>query len=334
MITVLQTSPLNTVQDLGRFGLRDLGVGSSGMMDPLALRIGNILLGNDDNAAAIEIQTYPFTIRFEVGTCFAVTGCDAAIMLDDRIVLPWVVTAARPGQTLTIERPRTGARACLAISGGIEVPRILGSRSTQLRGGFGGLDGRSLQKDDILPVAAHDAPSGYGAVPPTRFFDTSGTETKRQVIAVRAIPATDFHRFTPQAQTAFWTTSWRITPQSDRIGYRLRGEALPLTEPLELRSYGIIPGIVQVPPAGQPIVQMADANTAGGYPRIACVIEADLWRLAQAPIGTAIQFRPCSHEEGAAAQAPLNRYLDGLRAMVGHYRPSTMRQAGNGKKTP
>jgi allophanate hydrolase subunit 2 len=89
VITVLQTSPLNTVQDLGRFGLRDLGVGSSGMMDPLALRIGNILLGNDDNAAAIEIQTYPFTIRFEVGTCFAVTGCDAAIMLDDRIVLPW-----------------------------------------------------------------------------------------------------------------------------------------------------------------------------------------------------------------------------------------------------
>jgi len=330
VITVLETGPLNTVQDLGRFGLRNMGVGSSGMMDMLALQVANILMDNEDGAAGIEIQTYPCVLRFDVDTRFVVTGADVGLSLDGVMVLPWVVAQVQAGQVLRIERPTVSARACLAVAEGINVPVVLGSRATQLRGGFGGLAGRVLQTGDMLPIAPSDGPAGFGAVPPLRVLAAPG-ETRPKSVTVRAIPATDHDHFTASSREHFWGRPWRITPQADRIGYRLRGEPLRLIEPKELRSYGIVPGIVQVPPAGEPIVQMADANTAGGYPRMACVIEADLWRLAQAPIGTDIYFQLCSHAQGVAADVEMRRYLNTLRSMVGYYRASAARQSGQRK---
>jgi biotin-dependent carboxylase-like uncharacterized protein len=332
VITILETAALNTVQDLGRFGLRNMGVGSSGVMDPIALKVANMLLGNAAGDAGIEIQTFPFRLRFDVRTIFVVTGAQASLQLDGRALIPWVVAEALPGQVLEIGQPCKGARAYLAVAGGISVPSVLGSRSTQLRGGFGGFEGRFLASGDTLPIAGLSGPSGFGAVPPGRYFAEAG-EVANKAITVRAIPSTDHDRFTPQSIERFWNVPWRITPQSDRIGYRLRGEALSLIEARELRSYGIVPGIVQVPPAGEPIVQMADANTAGGYPRIACVIDADLWRLAQAPIGATLHFRRCTHAEGVSAQEAISTYLESLRSTVGHVRSSTLRQSGNGKKS-
>ncbi len=329
MITILETAPLNTVQDLGRPGFRNLGVGSSGVMDPLALKIGNCLLGNRADDACIELQTYPFVIRFETPTSFAVTGIDAPITLDGKPVLAWSVETATAGQILQVGIPKTGARGYVCVGGGIDVPVVLGSRSTQLRGSFGGVEGRFLEVGDQLvtqPAAEHL--SGYGAVPPARVLDTAPCEEK--TITLRAIPGTDHTRFTEDSRERFWTQPWRITPQSNRIGYRLSGAPLALLEQVELRSYGIIPGIVQVPPAGEPIVQLADANTAGGYPRVATVIESDLWRLAQARIGTSICFVECNHKAGVDAEQPINSYLDDLRLMVAHYRASS--QSRNGAK--
>ncbi|WP_141259806.1 5-oxoprolinase subunit C family protein [Komagataeibacter diospyri] len=329
MMTILETSALNTVQDLGRPGYRNLGVGTSGVMDAIALQVGNILLGNQMDDACIELQTYPFVLRFDAPASFAVTGIDAAIEVDGRTILPWTVETVAAGQVLRVGAPRTGARGYICIAGGIEVPVVLGSRSTQLRGGFGGLDGRPLETGDMLKTtgATLDV-AGYGAVPPATVLDAVASEDDAKVIHLRAMPATDYELFTPESRQRLWDTPWRITPQSNRVGYRLSGAPLELNHRVELRSYGVIAGIVQVPPAGEPIVQLADANTVGGYPRIVTVIEADLWRLAQARIGTHIRFHECSFAEGVAAMQPVNAYLDDLRMMVAHYRTSARCRAG------
>ncbi|BCK76943.1 allophanate hydrolase subunit 2 [Acetobacter aceti NRIC 0242] len=327
MITVLETSPLNTVQDCGRPGYRNLGVGSSGVMDMLALRAGNILLENQPDDACIELQTFPFLLRFDAPASFAVTGIDADMELDGQKLLPWSAVTASAGQTLRIGPPRTGARGYVCVAGGIDVPVTLGSRSTQLRGGFGGLSGRFLETGDTLGIRSGGAScSGYAVLPPSVALKNGNDTETPGIVTLRFIPATDYLLFTEQSRAIFQNCEWKITPQSNRVGYRLSGDKLQLTNPVELRSYGIVPGIVQVPPAGEPIVQMADANTAGGYPRIATVIEADLWRLAQARIGSRIRFQECSYEEGVDAMRPVEAWLENMKLMVSRYRNSCMRR--------
>lgn len=140
------------------------------------------------------------------------------------------------------------------------------------------------------------------------------------ITGLRAVPATDYLRFPERERECFWNTDWKISPQSNRTGYRLKGEKILPEHAVELRSYGVVPGIIQVPPSGEPIVQMADANTAGGYPRMAAVIEADLWRLGQAPVGTRIRFIPCDHSAGIAAMSAVSSYLNDLQKCVSLYR--------------
>ncbi|MCE0743805.1 biotin-dependent carboxyltransferase family protein [Acetobacter sicerae] len=336
MITILETAPLNTVQDCGRPGYRNLGVGCSGVMDMLALQAGNILLENQPDDACIELQTFPFLLRFDVSVSFAVTGIDADMELDGQTLLPWSAATAAAGQTLRIGPPRTGARGYLCVAGGVDVPVILGSRSTQLRGGFGGLSGRFLEAGDTLGIRPGGAVcAGYAVIPPSAALKNENDAETSGVVTLRFIPATDYQLFTEQSRVLFQNCEWKITPQSNRVGYRLSGDKLQLTKPVELRSYGIVPGIVQVPPAGEPIVQMADANTAGGYPRIATVIEADLWRLAQARIGSRIRFQECSYEDGVDAMQPVEDWFENMRLMVSRYRNSSIRrQSGKsgGKK--
>ena len=318
MITVLQTPPQNTVQDLGRFGYRELGVGTAGAMDGIALQAGNILLGNQHGAAALEIQTFPFVVRFDEACLVTVTGGDAKLDLSGQSFLPWTLKRVEAGQTLSVGRPAVGARVYLCVQGGIDVPAILGSRSTQLRGGFGGFEGRFLELGDVLKTG--DGPmrhSLYGALPPGQRLEQLDPE--KGIIGLRAIPATDYFRFPEHACHRFWNTDWKISPQSNRTGYRLKGEQVLPDKAVELRSYGVVPGIIQVPPSGEPIVQMADANTAGGYPRIASVIEADLWRLGQAPVGARIRFIPCDHAEGIAAMKAVTSYLCDLMQVTGLY---------------
>jgi biotin-dependent carboxylase-like uncharacterized protein len=321
MIEVLSQTALATVQDLGRTGALGHGVGNSGAMDAMALASGNLLLGNDETDAAIEIPIFPFVVRFHGACAFAVTGADCQATLDDRPVLPWWTCQADEGQVLRLGLPAGSAwrasRAYLCVAGGIDVPVVLGSRSTQLRGAFGGHEGRALREGDRLAAGAPGMRAvGFGAVPPA----LAVPRLLGGLPAIRVLPAAEYGLYTGDSQAAFWDHPWKITPQSDRYGFRLSGPTLQMTEPVELRSHGIVPGVIQVPQGGQPIVQMRDAQPTGGYPKIGTVIEADLWRLGQAPIGSQVRFVACGWEEAIAATDGNRAYLDELRRLTGLYR--------------
>jgi allophanate hydrolase len=328
VIEVVSTMALNTVQDLGRHGNRHIGVSTAGAMDALALRVGNCMLGNDGDAAAIEVQTFPFEVRFLAATRFALTGADARATLDGLHVLPWWHGSAREGQVLKLGYPTHGARAYVAFEGGIAVPDVLGSRSTDRRSAFGGLDGRFLKRGDRLrlgvPTRRRERPAQFGVVPPLLALGAGrpGSEAaarparRGQVWAVRVLRAGEYERFPASMQQSFWDAEWEVTHQADRTGYRLCGPALRPDAHIEMRSYGVVPGLIQVPPGGQPIIQLSDANTAGGYPKIAAVIEADLWRVGQARAGDSLRFVDCAYGQARQATEEIEAYLAEVRRLI------------------
>ena len=312
MIEIIATVGLATVQDLGRYGGLRYGIGRAGAMDRLALAAANILLGNDEGAAGIEVPVFPFTARFTADCGFAITGADCAARLDGQALLPWSAYRARAGQEVVLGFPQgapsRASRAYLALPGGIDVPEVLGSRSTQLRGAFGGLEGRFLETGDQLRAAGAEpaeTATGFGIVPPSLALPLQVGDFS----AVRVLPAAEYCCFAPASREVFWSEEWKITAQSDRYGYRLAGTALKFAEPVEMLSHGIVPGVIQVPSGGQPIIQMSDAQPSGGYPKIGTVIEADLWRLGQAPTGSRIRFVQTIWEEAVAADEAVRAWL-------------------------
>ena len=316
MIEVLSAGALTTVQDRGRYGCLRWGVGTAGAMDGVALAAGNILLGNAQDCAAVEVQIFPFRVRFHEDCAFAITGADCDARLDALPLMPWSAHNARAGQELLLGPPQPGptrgSRAYLCLAGGVDVPVVLNSRSTQLRGAFGGVEGRALRRGDRLRAAAPTvipAQAGIqgvlGLVPP----EIALPLRRDGCPAVRVLPAAEYEDYTEASRLAFWRNEWKITPHSDRYGYRLAGEALQPVAPMEMRSHGIVPGVIQVPPDGQPIVQMRDAQPTGGYPKIGTVIEADLWRLGQAPIGGRIRFVETSWDAALDALDAVQAWL-------------------------
>ena len=326
MIEILSSTPLLTIQDLGREGYRRFGVGASGAMDRTALAVGNILLGNEPNLAGLEIPMFPFSARFGCDISFAVTGADAQATLDSTPLLPWWATRAKKGQVLTLSTPLSGMNAYLTVDGGFDVPVVLGSRSTHLRGEFGGFQGRTLRKGDVLAVGPSCSigmvPAGGFGVEPPQFALPLGDAGTPNVTSVRVMPAAEYHLFGAETQARLWSTNWKISPQSSRAGYRLVGPNLLLESQIEMRSHGLVSGVIQVPAGGQPIIQLADAYTAGGYPKIGTVIEADLWRIGQAPLGSALRFIKVDYVEGVAALDALQAFLGEVRATANLMRVS------------
>lgn len=316
MIEILSSAALATVQDKGRLGSLRFGVGTAGAMDPLALAVGNLLLGNPEGAAALEIPVYPFQVRFLEDCAFAITGADGQVQLDQQAIAPWWVNQARAGQVLKIGLPvpGSGSRAYLALAGGIDVPEVLGSRSTQLRGAFGGFEGRAVRKGEVLRAVTPGMVQAldFGVMPPAFALPLH----EAGLPAMRVLPAAEYANFREDSRAAFWAGEWKITAQSDRYGYRLQGTPLVPIAPMEIRSHGIVPGVIQVPSGGQPIVQMRDAQPSGGYPKLGTVIDADLWRLGQAAIGSRVRFIETSYEAAVAALNEVQAWLDEVRRLV------------------
>jgi len=313
LIEILSALGPTSIQDLGRFDQYRFGVGTSGAMDDVALRAGNILLANDENAAGIEIPVTPFKLRFCRDMAFALTGAEVEAEIEGRAIPPWWRSHARAGDILSLKAMPRGARSYLTVCGGIDVPVVLGSRSTQFRGEFGGLHGRPLQPGDILPCASASCSIGeLGVEPPDIMLARPNAAADE--ITVRVVIAGEYDAFDGATQELFWGGSWKITPQSNRYGYRLQGPAVKPISPIEKRSHGIVPGVIQIPPNGQPIIQMRDAQTSGGYPKIATVIRADMWRVAQARLGGRLRFEQTAYADALAAEAEMSAYLDRLRS--------------------
>lgn len=307
MIEVLTNGALNIVVDSGRHGLMGIGVSHAGPMDALALDIANALVGNDPQAAGIEVSIFPFRVAFSADTIIAVTGAPCGAELGRQRMPPYWATLARAGDILTLQPPEVGARAYLAAAGGLVVSRVLGSRSTEIKGAFGGLQGRALRRGDRLNVGL-DEPSEWSHPRSAAGFGAL-TETLREYwgklhtgsVRLRVLRAAEYGEFTDRARRDFAETSYQVTAESNRTGARLRGGPLALRLHRELLSHGIVPGTIQVPPSGEPIVQLVEANTCGGYPKIATVIECDLWKCGQMRPRNRVTFQLVDLEEAIEA---------------------------------
>jgi biotin-dependent carboxylase-like uncharacterized protein len=258
------------VVDRGRFGLRHQGVGWCGAMDSRSYAIANELVGNAKEAAAIEIVLGDIILRFDAPAHFALAGADCNAELDGEPIATWSAHAAHAGTRLVLRRPRAWMRTILAIDGGIDVPLVLGSRTTDLMAAMGGFEGRALRAGDRLGLGPANAAALHAPVTPPRVD-----------LALRTIaqPLADH----------LWGRWWTIGHESNRMGYRLKGDARPHDMGM-MPSRAVFPGFIQLPPSGEPIVLMSDAQTTGGYPLAGVVVEDDVWMLAQAPIGAAVRF--------------------------------------------
>ena len=303
MIEILRAGPLATVQDLGRRGWRDRGLSLCGALDDFALQAGNLLAGNPPDASGLEFTLGPATLRFHTDTCIAITGTDTDASLDGRPLRPWWRHRVGAGQTLRLAAPRERMRSYVAIAGGLALPSALGSLSTDIKAGFGGLDGRALRDGDRLPLHACPALPRHSV----------GMRPPAWSPSVRVLHGPEHGDFTTAARESFWANEWTVTPQSNRMGYRLSGPVLDRERGEELASHGVLPGVVQVPPSGQPIVLLADAQTTGGYPKIGIVIRADLWKLAQLRLGARLRFIPCTQADALTALREQRLLLDQMR---------------------
>ncbi|CAA2108283.1 biotin-dependent carboxyltransferase family protein [Variovorax paradoxus] len=316
MIAVRKPGVLASVQDLGRHGHRQLGICPGGALDVLSLTLANRLVGNADGAAGLELTMGGCELQFETDTRIALTGDDFSASLDGVPLWPcWSVPVAA-GQTLRLAganaagTKKAGLRSWLAVAGGIDVPVVLGSRSTDLKAGFGGLEGRALRKGDRLALGASRLDAARRV---RRAFGVRGPDwgvpEDDGAIALRVLPGPEFELFTLSACDQLWSERWRITPQSNRMGSRLSGPELKRKRAGDMLSSGVIPGTIQVPPSGQPIILMGDAQTTGGYPRIGVVIRADLWKLAQAPLNGKLRLVQVESAQALDAWAAQQRYL-------------------------
>ncbi|WP_322062196.1 biotin-dependent carboxyltransferase family protein [Paraburkholderia sp. J63] len=311
MIEVLRAGLLTTVQDLGRPGYRHLGVATGGALDTLALEVGNRLVGNRHDAAGLEITFGPVALRFARATRVAITGTEFGATLGGKPVWSWWSLPVEAGETLVLNGAKRGMRAYVCVAGGIDVLPMLGSRSTDLAAGFGGLAGRALKDGDRLATGASFAAGGeraslaagappFGVKAPSQCSFVYPDEAPHRrgrhpdgalwAMPVRVLRGPEYESFTPEAQRAFWSDEWQVTPNSNRMGYRLEGTPLAREARTDLLSHAVLPGTIQVPPNGQPIVLMSDAQTTGGYPKIGAVIRADLWKLGQVRLTAAVRF--------------------------------------------
>lgn len=279
MLEVLDPGLLTTVQDAGRRGWARYGVPPSGSLDEVAFAAANVLVGNPPDAAALEITFTGPTLRVGRECLIAVCGADFELWVGALPVPMWHAVYVRAGRLITFGARQSGARAYLAVSGGIVLPPFLGSQATYLPGGFGGLDGRALRAGDRLPLGAAPTPNPVQSAGRVWSMDRRPPYTPQPTLRVVLGPQDDY--FTAEGIATFLSSAYQLTPEADRMGARLHGPPIAHCGPTGIVSDGVVAGSVQVPPDGQPIVMLADHQTTGGYPKIATVIRADLPLLAQ-----------------------------------------------------
>jgi antagonist of KipI len=300
---------LTTVQDLGRYGLQKYGVIVSGAMDPFALRAANILVGNQENAAGLEITMMGPEIIWESSSLIAICGGDLSATINGVDIPLWRSIYILKGSRLQFGRITKGCRTYLAVAGGLDVPIDMNSRSTYLRAGLGGYSGRALQEGDRISLLSPNplnrglmnqleyqfVENSFAISPWSVSYDLLPAYDAQPLIQVTT--GTEFSLFDEESLSCFFNELYQVLPQSDRMGYRLSGSELKLTKPSEMISASVTFGTIQVPSDGKPIVLMADRQTTGGYPKIAQVISSDLPLLAQVNLNGKVRFQLVSLKE-------------------------------------
>ncbi len=310
VFAVRNPGPMTTVQDLGRRGFLDRGVPLSGALDPLACRTANLLVGNPEEAAVLEITLMGPTLEILSAADVALTGADMGMTINGNPVPGWRAARVSPGDILRIPRAVEGCRAYLAVTGGIDVPPMMGSRSTFVRAKIGGFRGRGLAKGDIL----HRGERTLAAHP--RTFPDSWIPRYVREILLRAMPGPQDDSFRRNIGV-FFGASYEVTTEADRMGYRLRGPAIERDEgmPKSIVTEPTTPGNVQIPADGQPIILLVE-QTSGGYAKIATVISPDISKVAQAVPGNTVHFERVTLEAAHRLYREHQELLSRIRAFL------------------
>lgn len=295
-VTVIEPGLFTTIQDAGRWGHQASGVPVSGAMDWIAYRTANAIVGNEPGSAVVEATLTGPKLRFDQRTTFAIAGADFGPTLDGVRVPHCAAVAAPAGGVLRFNARASGARAYVAIDGGVDVPRVLGSRSTHLLSRMGGAHGRTLLQGDRLGLGVEGTPNRRRkAIPEATAYGRGGGAR------LRVLPGPQTEYFPDEAIDLLQRTRFIVSPQSNRMGYRLQGDPIPRLLEQEMISDAAFIGGIQVPPSGEPILLLADRQTTGGYPQLAVVITADIPLAAQLAPGDWVEFRVCSRSEALSA---------------------------------
>ena len=304
---VLSPGIMSTVQDLGRFGCARFGVAASGALDGFAVRVGNLLVGNDENAAVVETTLMGLRVKVLRDAVVAVTGGDLQARKGSEPLAMWRSHLVGEGETIVFSGPASGFRAYLAVAGGIQAAVVMGSRSTNLSSGFGGFEGRPLRKGDILAVEpVQDAVRFAG-----RGFTTAAVPAYTSPWRLRVIWGPQDDHFSEAGKQTFVSAAFTVSPDSDRTGIRLKGPVVARRPALEesIISEGILSGAIQVPGDGQPIIILGE-TASGGYRKIATVISADLPLLGQITPGDEVAFEAVSMDEAVQALREMENRID------------------------
>lgn len=290
MITVVKPGLLSTIQDQGRFGYQAFGMPVAGAMDDYAAAAANALAGNQESAAVIEMTFLGGEFRFDQPLFVAIAGADMQAALDGQPVANWSGFTVKAGSVLSFNAAVSGCRTYLAVQGGFDVPKVMGSRSTYTRAKIGGVNGRALIAGDILKPFAADTPA------PAK-FPAKWVPSYETVTEIRVILGPQDDLFTHKGIETFFNKEYTLSSEADRMGYRFEGDKIEHRNGADIVSDALPFGAVQIPGHGSPIIMMADRQTTGGYAKIATVIRADRTRLAQLKPGDKIKFISCSEEE-------------------------------------
>ncbi|MEW9921280.1 biotin-dependent carboxyltransferase family protein [Marimonas sp. MJW-29] len=320
-VNVIKPGLLTTIQDMGRPGYFHLGIPIGGAMDRMALRTANLLVGNDEGAAGLEAVFMGPELEFTEDATVAVTGAELPIFIDDEEQPGWTALQVKAGQKLGFGYLKAGARAYIAISGGIDTPPALGSRSTYAIGALGGVEGRAIAANDSLPLG-----KGGGR----KVGATVSADLRRNPgspVELRVLPGLYWHRITEKAQKGFFDDEWKVAPEADRMGYRFRGgnplEFVEREQPFGAGSDpsnivdGCYPyGSVQVPGGTEPIVLHRDAVSGGGYFMIGTVISADMDLIGQLQPHTPVKFVEVDMPTALQARADRAALMDRIRGAL------------------
>ena len=317
--TAVRAGFLTSVQDLGRTGFREFGVSLGGALDPHASRVANLLAGNEESAAGLEITFGGLRLRFTDDRIVVWGGGNFDARIGSTSSPAGHPALVREGEEFSISSPACGCRAWLAISGGIGVPAVLGSRSGDLRAGFGGVKGRPLRDGEEFPLG-ENPPRAKVLIEKLRAEKIARwkpphdwSSTARRAPVLRYLGGTDSGRFVESALQLFDNEGFFVSPDSDRMGIRLDGPRLERSQDVDLLSEAVAPGTVQVPPSGQPILLLNDCQTIGGYPKIAHVIIVDLPIAAQLCPGDRVRFSKVSIADAHALLLERERNLEQFR---------------------